>query len=233
MPPSDISIVEVRQGPQGDPATVTAENVELVLNDALAADPEGALSALTPNRILYLADLAASYFNGTHTTLIGVIPLTAAQAVVGTKIRVRGFVRSHFQGISPDAGEDASFYVGFNVAASAAHQFEGFGLFLNLDATNKFEIDAELELKTAPSSKYKVGLGANTPTYVATSLSPTLGFQRYGREADNTIFVVDPTTAESVGSTAGLVVQLQTNGGIIDQSICNFWLDLNYEITTP
>lgn len=52
MPVENISIVEVRQGPvgpagtNGSDATVTAENVALVLNDALAADPTGAWDSI-------------------------------------------------------------------------------------------------------------------------------------------------------------------------------------------
>ena len=40
MPPSDISIVEVRQGPQGDPATVTAANTLTAL-EAMTSTQEG------------------------------------------------------------------------------------------------------------------------------------------------------------------------------------------------
>lgn len=203
-----------------------------IVQAAIEADPDGALTALTPTRILYIDDLTAAWFNGSNTELMGVIPLTSAQAVVGTKVRVRGFARVHFQGSAALAGGDATLAVVFNVAADAANQVEGVGIVVNSGETNRFDIDVELELKTAPSSKYKLGLGASTPTYLASVLRAGLTFERWGNTGDSTAFVVDPTITESVGSTAGLVVQLQVFGGSTNLSICNFWMDLNYEVIT-
>ena len=202
------------------------------VQEAISDDPEGALTALTPTRILFLDDLPATWFNGSSTELLGVVPLTSAQAVVGTKVRVRGTVRVHFQGASPDLGEDTTVALVFNVAADAANQVEGVGLVVNAAATNFFHIDIELELKTAPSSTYKLGLGANTPSYLASINRAALTFDRWGNTGDSTAFVIDPTVAEDVGSTAGLVVQLQAFGGSIDQSICNCAIDINYEVVT-
>lgn len=197
---------------------------------AIAADPEGALDALTPTRLLYIADIAAAWFNGDNTTLVGVIPLTAAEAVVGTKIRVRGEVKMAFQGASLTPGGDFV-ALAFNVSSSSAFQTQGVGYVVTGGASAVYYIDAELELKTTGVSKYKVGLGSSTPTYLGFAAIDGVALQRWGNVAAVTAFVEDPTTPEDVGSTAGLVVQLQTTGGTA-KSICNFQMDLSYEIIT-
>ena len=208
----------------------TPASVLAALRKMTAAEALASVQALTPTRILFVDDLAAAWFNGSNTELLGVIPLSAAEAVVGTKVRVRGTARLHYQGASPDFGEDATVAIVFNVAADAANQVEGVGLVVNSAATNFFHIDIELELKAGTSGKYKLGLGTNTPTYLASIHRAALTFDRWGNAGDSTSFVIDPTIEETVGSTAGLVAQLQVFGGSVDQSICNCAIDLNYEI---
>ncbi len=188
---------------------------------------EQLLSDLTPTRILYVTDLAASWFNGSKNDLIGVIPLTAAQAVVGTKIRVRGTVKMTFQGTATTPGGDLQAIV-FNVASDSSVQEHGVGYVVTGGAAAEFNIDLELELKNGGTGKYKVGLGSNTPTYLGSASLTGSSIQRWGDTGSSTGFVEDPTTPESVGSTAGLVVQLQTAGGTA-KSICNVIIDLNYE----
>lgn len=209
--------------------SVTAASLALTLEGASAAELAAVQDALTPTRILYVADLPATWHNGDKTELMGVIPLTAAQAVVGTKIRVRGEVRVRFQGSDPTFGLDEAMFLVFNVAADAANRVEGVGIVLNAGNTAVIIIDAELELKSAGTGKYKVGLGSSTPTYLASALRPSSGWVRWGEETTPTSFIIDPTTSEDVGSTAGLVVQLQQVGGTSNLSVTNFHSDLSYE----
>lgn len=187
------------------------------------------LSDLTPDRVLYIADLPASWLNGSQNVTVGTIPLTSEEAVVGTKIRIKGEVKVRFQGTSPVFGGDDTMVLSFNVAASAANPFEGVSIVISAGATCIFYIDAELELKTFIGGKYKVGVGANTPTYLASILRSSVGYDRWASEAGGSLVVSDPTTPETVGSTAGLVIQLQGSGDTT-QSICNLWIDINCEV---
>jgi hypothetical protein len=192
------------------------------------------LSDLTPNRLLYVGDIAASWFNGTSNETIATIPLTADQAVVGTKIRLRGFVKAGFQGIYPAIGDDVLFCLVFNVAADSATATEGAVFLLNSGRSSVFHVDIELEMKNAGTGKYKIGL-SSTQIYNALAIYDANSsiISRTWDEGSSSAFVVDPTTAEDVASTSGIVVQLQAVSGITNQSLCNFWMDLNYEITTP
>jgi hypothetical protein len=190
------------------------------------------LSDLTPNRILFVDDLPASWFNGTSNDTITTIPLTAGEAVVGTKIRLRGFVKVGFQGIFPEFGGDCSMLLAINVAASSANPLEGVIFVLNFKNSQIFHVDAEIELKTAGSGLYKAGVPASQVFHCLAVTTGALPARAWD-EAGTSLVVLDPTTAETVGSTAGLVVQLQAVGGEINQSLCNVWVDLAYEVVAP
>jgi hypothetical protein len=188
------------------------------------------LSDLIPDRVLYIDDLAAGWFNGSNEELAGVIPLTAAQSVIGTKIRVRGFVKTLFQGTAPAFPGDLIMVLAFDVAENSATPFEGVLIQINAGECSHIDIEAELELVAATGANYKLAKGSNTPTYTATA-TPTGGsFQRWGNEEDATGYVIDPSVEGVSGGSAGIRVMLQVAGGVADASTCRVWVDLSYDI---
>lgn len=211
--------------------SVTASSIDTALQTATAAQAESIRNSLTPNRVLFVSDLAANWFNGSKNDSIGAIHIPSSEATVGTKVRVRGVCKVHFQGASPAFGGDAVVCLTFNGDANATSSFEGVALVVNGGSSSIFEIDLELDFKAGTSGKFKLGLGANTPSYVATAARSGGIFERWGSEAESSLFVVDPAVEQSVGAACDILIQLQAAGGTTNQSVCNFLLDVSYEIS--
>jgi hypothetical protein len=190
------------------------------------------LTDLTPNRLLYINDYAGTFFNGTNTEQVGVIPLTAAQSVVGTKIRLRGFVKIGWQGSFPIFNGDCMVSLVFNVASNSANASEGVVFILNATQSTLFHVDAQLELVAGASGKYKVGALAAHPIHCL-AIRDNAATTAFWSDTTSSLYVIDPTTEQNVGSTEGIVVQVQSTGGSTNLSLCNLWIDLNYEIDVP
>lgn len=187
------------------------------------------LSDLTPSRILYVNDLSSTFFNGTNIDSAGVIPMTSAQAVVGTKIRCRGFIEVVFQGTAAFVG-NPTFGLIFNNFSNSANTTQGTLFVIGQGTCARIGVDLEIELKAGATGKYYVGLSSThtkNGSIVATGGLGLWGVD--GVDADGSA----PTIEENIASTNPILVKVVSYGGITNLSICSIVIDLNYEITTP
>jgi hypothetical protein len=181
-----------------------------------------------PERIVYANKFAASWFNNPVTVkqeVVGRVPLSATQAVVGTRIILRGEYLIQFASTSGN-GSDLALVIAPDETVGG---FEGIVIPLGLNDVELLKVNLDLILAAGASGKFDIVSNCTNGAAILSSAAVN-GIDSYLNTGAGTLAELGATGTIGIAQDIKIMIHSNSSGALSES---NFSLNLMPEIILP